>query len=433
MKHGPKTTPAGQEGADISASRRSGFSLRNLHTFTSFKNPVYRYYYGGMMGQIAAMNMQNLARSLLIYRLTSSPFILGIMSFANAIPMLLCSLFGGVIADRVEKKYVLLIGQVVSALVSVAVAIALHIGYMSAENPGSWWVLIATSMLQGATMGLMQPSRQAIIGEIVPDEDIMNAISLNTMGMNTMQIFAPAVTGFLIDAFDFASVYYGMTGMYLVSVFFFMVLPKTGKGAATDSKIIDNIREGLRYVRTDKPIFIVLMFSLFIVFFSMPYGTLMPIFTDDILKVGATGMGILLSVTGIGSIVGSVILASLPNKKRGVMLLGSGILLGLALTGFSFSTSWPLSLGVIIFVGLGQTGRMTLSNTLLQYYADKKYLGRVMSIYMMQFGLTSFGVFVAGALAEVVGTPWALGSFSIVLLVVSVILMSSLKQLRKLD
>jgi MFS family permease len=426
-------SPTDGEDSGISVSKTTGFSLGKLHTFSSFKNPTYRIYFGGMIGQMAAMNMQNLARSLLIYLLTNSPAILGIMSFANAVPMLIFSLYGGVIADRVQKKYVLLIGQAVSAVVSLVVAIALHIGYLSSENPESWWVLIATSIVQGATMGLMQPSRQAIISEIVSEEELMNAISLNTMGMNSLQIIAPAITGFLIDAIGFAAVYYAMTGTYLIAVVFFFLLPKTSAMGTVGTKAIDNIKAGLKYVRNDKPIFLVLIFSLIVVFLSMPYGMLMPIFAEDILKVGASGMGILLSVAGIGSILGSIVLASLPNKKRGVMMLASGILLGIALSVFSFSKSWPLSLGFIVLVGLGQTGRMTLSNTLLQYYVDNRYLGRVMSIYMMQFGLTSFGTFIAGMIAEAVGTPWALGSFSMVLLLASIGAMFFLPTLRKLE
>jgi MFS family permease len=425
--------PAGVEDTGITVSRPAGFSLRRLRTFSSFKNPVYRLYYGGMMGQMAAMNMQNLARSLLIYRLTNSAAILGIMSFANAIPMLILALYGGVIADRLQKKYILLAGQAISALISLAVAIALHTGYMSTENNASWWVLIVTSILQGATMGLMQPSRQAIISEIVSEDDLMNAVSLNTMGMNSLQILAPAATGFLIDAIGFAAVYYAMTGTYLLSVVFFILLPKTRATVTIGTKAIDNIKAGLRYVRNDKPIFYVLLFSLFVVFLSMPYGTLMPIFAEDILKVGASGMGILLSVTGMGSIVGSIFLASLPNRKRGVMMLCSGIILGIALAVFSFSKSWSLSLAFIVFVGLGQTGRMTLSNTLLQYYVKSEYLGRVMSIYMMQFGLTSFGSFAVGMLAEGVGAPVALGSFAILLLITSIAAMFLLPILRKLD
>ena len=427
-----KNSPDGED-SGISVSKTTGFSIGKLRTFASFKNRTYRIYYGGMIGQMAAMNMQNLARSLLIYRITNSPGILGIMSFANAVPMLIFSLYGGVIADRVQKKYVLLIGQAVSAIISLVVAIALHTGYMSSENSESWWILIITSVIQGATMGLMMPSRQAIISEIVSEEELMNAISLNTMGMNSLQIIAPAITGFLIDAIGFAAVYYAMTGTYLLAVVFFFLLPKTSTMASVTTKAIDNIKAGLKYVRNDKPIFLILVFSLIVVFLSMPYGMLMPIFAEDILKVGASGMGILLSVAGIGSILGSIVLASLPNKKRGVMMLASGIILGIALSVFSFSKSWPLSLAFIILVGLGQTGRMTLSNTLLQYYVDNRYLGRVMSIYLMQFGLTSFGTFIAGMIAEAVGTPWALGSFSMVLLAASIGAMFFLPTLRKME
>jgi MFS family permease len=177
----------------------------------------------------------------------------------------------------------------------------------------------------------------------------------------------------------------------------------------------------------------VLVITLFAVVLSFPYFTLMPIFADDILNVGATGMGVLLSVSGVGAIIGSLILASSPNKKRGLLLLVSCFVLGIALVGFSFSTSWPTSLALIAVVGLGQTGRMTLANTLIQYYVDEHYRGRVMSIYMMEFGLTSFGGFAAGLLAENIGTQWALGSFSIALVFLAMLALVSIPRMRRLD
>jgi len=416
--------------------RRGGIKLRelrNIRTFSSFKIPIYRLYFGGMIGQMAGMNIQMITHSMLIYRLTNSATILGAISLASAIPMLLLSLFGGVIADQVQKKYVLLLGQTASALISLIIALSLTFGYLSPEKAGSWWILMVSSMLQGAVMGLMMPSRQAIISEIVGEEHLMNAISLNTMGMNSLQIFAPALAGFLIDAAGFGAAYYTMTGLYLVSMIFFIFMPLTRKIKNRGGKAIENIKGGIRYLRNEKTILMILLLSLFMVFLSMPYGMLMPIFADDILKVGASGMGILMSVSGIGAIIGSITLASMPNRERGIMLLGSGLLIGLALTGFSFSKSWPLSLILIVFVGLGQTGRMTLSNTLVQYYVDTEYVGRVMSIFMMQFGLTSFGTFAAGVLADAVGAEWSLGSFSIALIVFSVIALVFFKRLRALD
>jgi len=420
--------------AGMAGSRRGRLSLlRDAGTFRSFKNPIYRLFYGGMMGQMAAMNMQMLARSLLIWRLTGSAALLGAMSLANALPMLFLSLFGGAIADRVQKKYVLLIGQAGSAIISLGIALSLSLGYLSPERAGSWWILIVASLFQGTIMGLMMPSRQAIIREIVSGEDLMNAISLNTMGMNALRLFAPALTGFLIDAFDFQAVYYAMTGMYFMAVVFIAFMPRTSTITTRDRNALADIKEGINYIRHETTIILILLFTLAAVILSMPYMLLMPIFADDILKVGATGMGILMSVSGVGAIIGSVALASLPNKKRGLMLIVSALILGAALVGFSFSTSWYLSLGLLAIVGLGQTGRMTLANTLLQYYTEDEYRGRVMSIYIMEFGLTSFATFAAGVLTETIGVQWAVGGFAIVLVFLSILALPFVPRLRRLD
>ena len=377
--------------------------------------------------------MQMMARSLLIYRLTGSAAILGAMSFAHAIPMLLFSLFGGVIADRIQKKYVMIAGQLGSALVSLGVAIPLTLGYLSADRAGSWWILVVASVFQGTIMGLMMPSRQAIIREIVSEDQLMNAVALNNMGMNTLRIAAPAITGRIIDAFGYAAVYYAMTGMYLMAVAFIAFMPLTSTMSVSGGGALADIKEGLKYIRHQPTILIVLAFTLFAVILSMPYMMLMPVFAVDILKVGPKGGGDLMSVSGIGAIIGSLALASLPNKKRGLILLAGSLLLGVALVGFSFSTSWPLSLGLIAFVGLGSTARMTLSNTLIQYYVDDDYRGRVMSIYMMEFGLMGFGVFAASMLAEAIGAEWAVGGFAMALVLVSLLAIAFVPRIRKLD
>ena len=420
-------------GLGMPAARPAGISLRNLRTFSSFKNPVYRLFYGGMLGQMVGMNMEMMARSLLIYRLTGSAFILGAMSLAFAIPMVSLSLFGGVIADRVQKKYVLLIGQAASAVVAVGVGLTLTLGYLSAENTGSWWILAVSSVLQGTIMALMMPSRQAILPEIVGEEQLMNAISLSTMGMNTLRMFAPALAGFLIDAIGFEAVYYTNAGMYLLSIVFVAFLPLTSRITIRSSSALTNIKEGLNYLRHETTLLIVLVFMLLSTVLAMPFMQLMPIFSEDILGVGASGLGWLMSVSGAGAILVSLVLASLPNKKRGLMMLVGGVILGMALVGFSFSNSWSLSLGLIAIVGIGQNGQMALSNTLIQYYVDPEYRGRVMSILLMQFGLMSFSTFLAGALAEVVGVQWAVGSFAIGLAFISILALSFLRRIRNLD
>jgi MFS family permease len=407
--------------------------LRNIRTFRSLKNPVYRLYFSGIMGQRAAMNMQMIARSYLVYELTGSAAILGLLSLCNALPILLFSVFGGVIADRIQKKYVLLIGLTGSAVISLGVALLLSAGFLSAENEGSWWVLAVSAVLQGCIMGLMIPSRQAIIPEIVDEDEIMNAISLDSTGMNTLRLAAPALAGFLVDAFGYGSVYYVMTGMYVVGTICMVFMPLTGKLRVSTSNVLHDIKEGFNYIRHESTILLLLTFTLFVVVLSMPYMTLLPVFAEDVLDVGASGMGILVSVSGVGAMIASLVLASLPNKKRGIMLLISGLLLGLALTVFAFSEYWILSLIIIVFVGMGQAGRMSLGNTLIQYYVEPSYRGRVMSIYVMQFGLTSFGGAGAGLLTEAFGPKLGLGGFSIALVVVSLLALVLLRRIRTLD
>jgi predicted MFS family arabinose efflux permease len=379
------------------------------------------------------MNMQMITCALLIYRLTGSAAILGLMALATALPMLLLSLFGGAIADRVQKKHIIQAGQAASAVVALSVAVALNTGYLSPEHAGSWWVLMVNSVLQGAIMALMMPARQAIIPEIVGEGQVMNAVALNSLGMNTLRLVAPALAGFLIDAFDFEAVFYTMTGLYLAAVVFTSFIPATGTTSVRSSGALVDIKEGLKYIWGKTTILLILAFILVVIVLSMPYIMMMPIFADDILKVGATGMGVLVGVSGVGAMVGSLGLASLPNRRRGVMLLASSLVLGLALAGFSFSLSWPLSLGLMIFVGLGQAGRQTLGTTLLQSYSEPEYLGRVMSINMMDMGLSSLGTFLAGILAEGIGAQWAIGGFAMVLVLVSIITLLFVPRIRRLD
>ena len=414
-------------------------SFKSLSTFTSFKYPVFRLYYGAMVGQMAAMNMQMVARTLLIYHLTGSGAALGLMALGNAAPMLFFSLFGGVIADRVQKKYVLWVGQAASAVISLGVAITLILGLMSEDRPGSWLILIIAALLQGTIMGLMMPSRQAMIAEIVGQEELMNAVALNTFGMNAMRLLAPVPVGFIIFLYGYEAVYLAMTAMYIVAIVFISLMPKTGTVSLRGRGAMRDVVDGLKYVKGQKVILVVLFVIFVVTLLSMPYMMLLPALTEDILGMDERGYGALLMVSGIGAMLGSIVLASLPNKKRGLMLIVGSLVLGMALVGMFFSPSWfpaiglQLAFGFIFFVGIGQTARMTLGNTLLQYYVQDEYRGRVMSLMMMEFGLTSFGVVFAGIMTDVIGVQWAVGSLAILLIVFSVYAILFMPSIRKLD
>jgi MFS family permease len=407
--------------------------LRNIRTFSSLQNPVFRLYYMGMIGQWSSMNMQGVARSLLIYRISRSGAILGLAALANAIPTIICSLYGGALADRLQKKDILLFSMIGSMLFSLVVAFALTTGYLSIDKPGSWWILVVTATIQGAIMGLMMPSRQAIVAEIVDREQLMNAVSLNTMGMNTFRVLAPAATGFLIEAFDFSSAYYISGALYGLAAICMFIMPKTMQKYSEGANAFADIVDGVRYIRREKTMLLVVVATLFVMICGIPFMQLMPMITEDILDVGEVGLGILLSVSGVGAIVGSLIMASLPNRKRGAIMLVGGIIMGLALAVFGFSHWWTVSIIAVIFVGLGQAGHRTSGNTLAQHYTEPEYRGRVMSFIMMGIGFSSLGTFLAGTLSEAIGIQWSIAGLAILLVIASAVLLTFTPRLRRLE
>ena len=407
--------------------------FRGFKTFASFRSPMYRLYYYSLVGHWAPMNMQMVTRSLLIYRLSDSGAVVGYMALSGAIPMLILSLYGGAIADRVNKKKVLIVGQMASAVISIGVGLAISFNFLSEDVPGSWWILIVSSFVQGVVMGIMMPSRAAFVPELVSQEDLMNAISLTTVGMNLFRIIAPASTGFIIDAWGFAVIYYIMGALYIMASVFMYFVQSTRKIVKQAQSTVSEIVDGLRYIRGHNIILLILIFTLSCTILGMPFNMLLPMFTDDILDVGASGMGIILAVSGIGAIAVSITLASISNKKRGVLMIISGIILSVALIAFSFNTTMSWALVISPFIGLGQTGQMAVGMTLIQYYVDPAYRGRTMSIQMLGFGMSSLGVVFAGVMSESLGIEWSIGGLAILLGMIAIAMLTFSPRLRKLD
>ena len=398
--------------------------------FASLSNPHFRLFMAAMMGQMGAMNMQMVARAWFMYELTDSAALLGAVSLANGLPLLLLSLYGGVIADRVPKKHVLMVGQSASAVLALGVAVLISTGLIN------WQLLIVASVLQGMIMALMMPSRQAVIPELVGERGLTNAVALNTAGMNLNRLTAPGIAGLMIAIIGIESVYYVMTVLYIVATFFAMFLPITGTTALAGGNAVDNVKEGIRYIKDSPVLPALLIVTLVSVVLSMPYMHLLPIFTKDILTLEAEGLawmtgipligglleplpdlfekssfrlGTLMTISGLGALAGSLFIAALPADRRGMYFLGSLMLSAVTLLAFSMSPWYFLTVVLVIPLGLGQAGRMALSNALVQANADDAHRGRVMSVYMMEFGVTNFGIFLIAILADYVGVQWAIG------------------------
>jgi len=377
--------------------------------------------------------MQRMALFLLVYRITGSAKAIGGVAVAAVLPHILSSLYGGAIADRLQKKYILMFTTAAFAVLSFAVATALAMGWLNKEM---WWLLAIATVSHAILMGMLVPARHSIIPNLVESEMLMNAVSLNRFGQNGWQLMAPAAAGFLIEGFGFETVFCIIGGLYMWAFIFLSFLPRTVKAVKavnSSQKTFSEIKEAFKYLRAETDITWVLIFNLLAVVLSLPYEQLLPVFVDDILKVGAGGLGVLVSASGIGAMAGSFIVASLPNKKRGLMLLGSIIFLGLAIIVFSFSKSWTLSLIAMVFIGLGQAGRLTLGNTLAQHYCRESYRGRIMGIYDMQMSFPGLAVFAIGFLSDAIGVEWSVGGFAILLVVSSLVIAIKVPRLRRLD
>lgn len=432
---GGGASAGGEAGRGHGRPRQSLRSQLQDRTFSSFKVPSFRWFYGSMIGQMAAMQIEMVARGVLIYQITGSGTILGVMALAQSLPMLTASFLGGVMADRIPKKQLMVAGMASNAVIAGVIALAIAGGFVGSGNPTlAVWILVVAGLFKGAVQGLIMPARQSIIPELVGRDQVMNAMALNNLGMNVLRFTAPAMAGYAVVWWGYESVYYIMTSLFVAATLSALGLPKTPVVAPQQqTRAIDDVMGGFQYARREPTIALILGFTLFVVLCSMPYMMLLPVFTEDVLHKGAAGMGILVSVSGIGAIAGSLVLASLPNKHRGTMLIVSSLVLGVALTVFAFSTIWTLSLVAIVFVGLGQTGRMTLSGTLLQHYVEDEYRGRVMAIYMMEFGLTSLSVFVAGIMADRIGIQWSIGGLSILLVALTLVVWVASPRLRALQ
>jgi MFS family permease len=373
---------------------------RRLSTFDALQDPNYRWYWLAMLASSSTMQMNGVGQGWLVYDLTGSGFALGWVSAGWSISNSLLSPWGGVISDRIEKRTLLLWcrGLMVLSTLAITALIAWDVVQV--------WHLAAYSLFRGILFAGLMPAQNAYLAELVDRETLMNAVSLNSVGMGLAGIVMGSLSGLLIDAYGVEVIYLGIALLYLVVFLIMFKLPKTGKTDPGTRSAMADLADGFQYIRLC-PAMIPLLALVFVRgFLGMPYRTMMPKYAEDVMGLDATGLGILISAPGVGSLISSLIMASLGNfKGKGKVLLGAGVVMGLALVGFGNIQSFWWVLVLLAIVGGASNVCMATNRTLLQLNCDPPYLGRVMSAYMMMFGLTQLGTMPAGAIADAVGVP----------------------------
>ena len=418
--------------------------INGASTFESFHEHDFRWYYIAMINQNSAMNISMVARSFVAYEITGSFTALGLMALSNAIPMIFFSPIGGVFADRFPKRLVLQGGQFFDGIASVVVAVLLTAGILTFTH------LLLMGLAHGAAVAFMMPSRNSMIPEIVGEERMMNAVALGTASMNGTRMVAPAIAGFMLAFLDWSWVFYLMGFLYLAAMLTMMPIPINTKiqikneihtpAISKWNKVVDNakdgmndIRDAVKYVRATPVIGMILLIHLFVSTLSMPYQHLLPGFVKDVLFKGPEWLGTLTAITALGSFICALIVASLPNRQRGMLFIVGLLILGSSMLAFSVSSILWIAVVTSFVIGIGQTSRYSLTSVLLMSYTEDAFRGRVMSIYMMEFGLVSFGTFAIAMMADAVGIQWAFIITSLGLLFISLYLLVAVPKLRNLD
>jgi MFS family permease len=418
----------GPERADASAVR-SPAGLKRI--FASLGDRTFRWLWIGMLLQAGAMQINMMAQGYFVYELTGSAARLGIVATGMAVGAPLV-LFGGVLADRVEKKRLIQFGQIASMMTTLFVAISITTGIIT------WQFLLAASVLQGFTLPFMMPARQSIIPQLVPRERLMNAIALNSMAMGATTMIAPAVAGVLIATVGIEWLYYIITGLYGIAILFTSLLPKVPpRPRAQDSNVLKELGAGLGYVRSNKVIMVLLVLGFSQIMLLMPFRNILPVFAKDVFLVGPEGLGIMMTFMGVGSLGGALFVASLKQVgRRGLMLMVSGVVSGLIVVGFSTMSEFiPIFGAALVFMalmGMLQAGRMTMQNSLTMEYTQDEYRGRVISINMIGFSLMPMGVLPLSIGAELVGAPIALAIMGTVFILISIGVLVGSGRLRRL-
>jgi MFS family permease len=362
----------------------------------------YRIYFLGMLVSFTGTWMQSVAQGWLIYRLTGSAWLLGLTGFASQVPVFLLSPLGGVFADRHSRHRIIIITQTL-AMFQAFVLAALTLSGVITVN-----AIFALAVFLGTVNAFDLPARQSFIGELVPREDLMNAIALNSSMIQSSRVLGPALAGllvgwlaegpcFLINAISFVAVLGSL----------FAIRSRTAHRTSPEGTTMSHLREGFEYVRHTRPVRALLLLVAFVSIFGLPYSVLMPIFASEVLKGGPRALGVLLGSAGVGALGGALTLAS----RRRVHGLGRVVAISVAVLGsslvlFSLSRNFVISTLLILPVGFSLMLQMSASNTLVQTMVPDKLRGRLMSFYAMSLmGMTPFGSLLAGALASLIGAP----------------------------
>jgi MFS transporter, DHA1 family, staphyloferrin A biosynthesis exporter len=383
-------------------------------TFASLQHRNFRLLWIGSLISSSGDWMDQVAFNWLVYDLTGSAISLGLVNLCRMAPILVFTLFGGVVADRVERRRLLFVTQTVAMLLALALAVLVSTGWVQI------WMVMLIAAGRGVAMSFNQPARQSLVSELVPQRNLMNAIALNSAAQNLTRVIGPAIGGLLIATTGVAGAFYFNAASFL-AVLWGLTMMQIGQRPATSRRsIVADLVDGLRYLRGAPDLLTLVVLALIPMTFGMPYMSMLTVYAKDVLQVGGAGLGLLTACAGIGAVAGALTIASLPTNRRQVQIMLLGLVgFGISLLLFAVSSWLWLSVPMLLLVGVTRQTYMTSNNSLLQSRVSNQYRGRVLSILFLDRGLVPLGTILAGAGTEWLGPQVGLGGLAAVLLLLA--------------
>ncbi len=385
----------------ISLVRAAAIKLPRMQ---ALRYPNFRWFWISTSGQAMAQGMQFLILGWLILELTGSTSQLGLTIFFYGIPNLTLVLFGGIFADRVNRKKLLLFSQFGVSSIMLVVAV------LTVSEVVAVWQIYLASFLLGTLHAVNMPTRLAMVVNLVEREDIMNAVVLNAAVMNAGRIIGPAIAGFLIDLLGLGPALFVNAGCYLAAATCVLMIRNFVQGTSpARGNILVSLRDGIVYFAKTPVVFTIVGMGFAFGLFGMPHVQVMPAFAREVLNATAVEAGALLTAAGIGSLLANVILATMSNyRRKNLLLIGALLLFCGALFAFAWSHWYWLSWAILLFVGMGSIGYISLGTTVLQLSVPQELQGRVMSLWYVSAGFMFIGSLPMALVADLVSWPAAL-------------------------
>jgi MFS family permease len=369
--------------------------------------PAYRAYWLGTLASVSGFQIVRFGQFWLMYQLTGSPLELGYVGLAQAIPGILFNLFGGVFADKVDLRRLILVTQCLTATLILLLATLTLLELVTV------WHLLVLASLAGAVNAFDEPARQAIYPHLIDRRAMTSAVALNSAIWQGNRIVAPAIAGFIIALAGTAAAFYLAALGFLIMAVVIIVLRVPRLTRESHGNPLQDMLEGLNFIRSNSVFSFLIGMTFFNSFFGLAYITLMPVFAVDILEVGSEGQGILMSIGGAGALLATIWLSARDsNRHKGALIVGGAVLFGLFLVAFSLTSqyvgSFALALALMFAVGLFNSAYNISVMSSLQMMVPDGIRGRVMGFYTMTYSISPLGALQAGALATLVTTPVAI-------------------------